>query len=121
MSKYSATYCGHKKVSYIMESIIKRYFAKFVEWLKYNDLQVMANTPLVVRQLVLYAVNMKGKKERPAYLKLVKKCLTLKVLQDVVKLMKTPHEVIQYNSCLLMATLTEMDAPDGEILASCKA
>merc|ERR1712087_45088 len=93
-------------------------FCNFVEWLKYNDLQVMANTPLVVRQLVQYAVNMKGKKERPAYLKLVKKCLTLKVLQDVVKLMKTPHEVIQYNSCLLMSAIVEMD---NEMNATCKA
>merc|ERR1711879_1111493 len=62
-------------------------------------------------------VNMRGKKERPQFYKLIKKQLTLKVLQDIVKLMKTPHEVIQYN-CLLMATLTEMD---DEMLATCKA
>ena len=118
LAKYGETYCGNKKVSFIMESMIKKYFADFLEWLRYNDLQVLANTPLVVRQLIQYSVNMKGAKERPAYYKLVKKCLTLKVLQDIVKLMKTPHEVIQYNSCLLMSTLTEMDE---EMLATCKA
>ena len=118
IAKYRDTYCGNKKISYIMEGMIKKYFADFLEWMRYNDLQVLANTPLVVRQLIQYSVNMKGPRERPQYYKLVKKCLTLKVLQDIVKLMKTPHEVIQYNSCLLMSTLTEMD---DEMLATCKA
>lgn len=118
IAKYKDTYCGTKKISYIMEGMIKKYFADFLEWMRYNDLQVLANTPLVVRQLIQYAINMKAPRERPAYYKLVKKCLTLKVLQDIVKLMKTPHEVIQYNSCLLMSTLTEMD---DEMLATCKA
>merc|ERR1712176_225153 len=106
MEKYKDTYVGKKKISFIMELMIKKYFEKFLFWLSYNDLQVLANAPLVVRQLIIYAINMK--RERPESLKIVKKHLTIKVLQVITGLMKAPHEVIQYNSCLLMATLDEM-------------
>merc|ERR1712232_197871 len=63
MDKYKATYVGQKKISFIMELMIKKYFEKFLDWLSYNDLQVLANTPLVVRQMIIYAINIG--KERP--------------------------------------------------------
>ena len=116
MEKYKDTYIGKKKISYIMELIITKYFSEFLEWLSYNDLQVLANTPLVIRQLIIYSCNMS--KERPKIKKQIKKILTLKRLQIIMRLMKAPHDVIQYNSCLLMATINEFDK---ELAATCEA
>eukprot|EP00484_Ammonia_sp_Unknown_P022935 CAMPEP_0197036504 /NCGR_PEP_ID=MMETSP1384-20130603/13984_1 /TAXON_ID=29189 /ORGANISM="Ammonia sp." /LENGTH=1020 /DNA_ID=CAMNT_0042466689 /DNA_START=36 /DNA_END=3098 /DNA_ORIENTATION=+ len=117
MEKYSKSYTGDgQKISYLMEMITRRYFAEICDWLKYNDLQVLANTPLVVRQMVIYAVNMKS--ARPNNFKLVKQLLTIQRLKDMMKLMQAPHEVIQYNACLLMATCQEAD---NELAATCQA
>jgi len=105
--QYKATYVGDKKVSYILEGMLQKYLVEILEWLKYNDLQVVANTPLVVRQFMLYAINMST--ERPHVKRAVKNALTVARLQDIKRLMAAPHQVVQYNACLLMSTCQEFD------------
>lgn len=116
IAKYKDTYVGEKKISYIFELIIGKYFNDMMDWLKYNDLQVLANTPLVIRQCIIYSCNME--KERPLVKKYLKKVLTLERLKVIMRLMKAPHDVIQYNACLLMATINEFDKEMG---ATCEA
>lgn len=112
------TVYDHKMYGNLMvDHIIYKYHESFIEWINFNDLQVIANTPLILKQIVIYTQEFNDLQRRKKKKKLKKNMLKKTVikhwnaarLKQLMFLTKSAHNVIQFNACLCMDQIQLFD------------
>merc|ERR1712013_604160 len=101
--------------SVVLERVIRAHFAAMLEWMRFADEQIMANTPLVVIETLRYS--MKHPKRRALH-EFMLEVLDAKQLRHILKLMSTSHSVIQYNAMLLCSNVIDFDPKTARMCAA---